>query len=602
MAFVSLLLEVLQYIAVCIETAYRPSLYTFRLTSKACYKAAVFLVFRQIIITVHDREGLRRDIDRLIEALSRTDSSPHIQCINIKGDLRLNAKKTEGWGRQAPTDLNKVLGDEEPVFYHGPYAVYDKGIIEKFSEKDIAWAPVVNLLQAKIHLKDLLISAESSQGTLRAISLIYLIFRFRTLLWGIHYSYEIELATSPSLYRCARRDSNSDDDFNLETMIELTTGLAPNLKEVIILNLLLYSSFRSQGLPGFTGGKVGSLTSLSLKGVLRLQSPTVLQNWARHIDFACLQHLNLGSGLSVETMKWLSFPRVQTLSVCITPVDFCTKARTTVSTQSLFFRLSNLLKNYPSTGRLNQKSWILFCPIMLPFEFTKNRVLQIEAQCPVLEELTVLVKCNKSSTSEAEIYRCFGRMKSLRFLFLILDCSNWRVIRNSIYNPTFDEEDQKLLDKPLVDLRFLFLKRGELKETLINCAVEEALARSIWKTINQNKTGRRLERLKLWSTGGGVYGTETGLPVKRNTTAFSAIRQNLARSWIFERGPRDDEEEGFTVRELGQYKRMARDQHDVNYWALSENSDIWEVFHPIWPSKEGSKDWRDDWSSFSLQI
>jgi hypothetical protein len=80
-------------------------------------------------------------------------------------------------------------------------------------------------------------------------------------------------------------------------------------------------------------------------------------------------------------------------------------------------------------------------------------------------------------------------MKSLRFLFLILDCSNWRVTRDSNYNPKFDEKDQKHLDIFAAH----FLKRGEFKETLINCAVDEALARSIWNTISQNKTGRRLE-------------------------------------------------------------------------------------------------------------
>lgn len=97
----------------------------------------------------------------------------------------------------------------------------------------------------------------------------------------------MELATSPSLYRaklvCAPRDSDGDDDFNLEAMMELTAGISPNLKEVIVLNLLPAGSTKSlrprgswQGLPGFAGGKVGSLTSLSLKGVSHLESVSIL--------------------------------------------------------------------------------------------------------------------------------------------------------------------------------------------------------------------------------------------------------------------------------------------------------------------------------------
>lgn len=142
MAFLSLPLEVLQHIAVFIETAYRPSLYAFSLTSKACYKAAVFLVFRQFVIKVHDREGPQRDVDRFIEALSRTGSSRHIRRTTIKKALRLNAKKTERYGRQTPwlvtPGLGEVLVDEESVSYHGLYTVYDGGVIEKSSEEDMA--------------------------------------------------------------------------------------------------------------------------------------------------------------------------------------------------------------------------------------------------------------------------------------------------------------------------------------------------------------------------------------------------------------------------------------------------------------------------------
>lgn len=41
----------------------------------------------------------------------------------------------------------------------------------------------------------------------------------------------------------------------------------------------------------------------------------------------------------------------------------------------------------------------------LPFYFTKDCVLQLRAQCPLLEELTIFVKRDESSAAEAEIYR-----------------------------------------------------------------------------------------------------------------------------------------------------------------------------------------------------
>lgn len=228
----------------------------------------------------------------------------------------------------------------------------------------------------------------------------------------------------------------------------------------------------------------------------------------------------------------------------------------------------------------------------IPLEFTKDRVLQIETQCPVLEELTIPVKRNKSSASKARIYRYFSKIKSLRSLFLILDYSKWQVTRDSAYDARFDGEDRK----PLDDGEFAFLKRGELKETIINCAVDEELARSIWKTIVQSKDGRPLDRLKLWPTGMGEYGISTNLP-----STFSGIARTLARSWMLERVPRDDQEQDFTIRELGQRARTARDEEDTVYLSYFHNPEVWEVLRSIWPSKEGSTSWRDDWSSFPLQ-
>jgi hypothetical protein len=208
-----------------------------------------------------------------------------------------------------------------------------------------------------------------------------------------------------------------------------------------------------------------------------------------------------------------------------------------------------------------------------------------------VEELAITVKRNKSGTSETEIYECLGKMKNLRSLFLVLDCSNWRITRDPTYSPAFDERDQQSVGGDT----WRFLKRGELKETFINCAVDESLARNIWNTISRAKTGRLLERLKLWPTGGGQYGGSSAQPL-----TFLAIAQNMARSWLLERIPREDAED-FTIVELGLAARETLDEERANYLAYRHDPEIWDVLFSLWPACESKKDWREGWSSFPLQ-
>lgn len=652
MPLLALPLELLQHIAVYIEAAHRPSLKSFSLTTTACHEASLSIIFQRISITVHDRQGLRRDVDVLTEALSRTDSFRRIQKITIKGALKLKAKQIEGHRPRTPWSvkigLDEIL-DEEPVSYRGCYAVYDESVMERSSEEDMAWAPMVTLLKAKLPLQDLVYDCQSQfPPSLLTIlherhpqcRLHHLSFKFRTLFWGVPYPYEMELATSPLLYRvkvrCSQRDTDGDDDFNQEAMMELAAGVAPNLTEVVILNLFPGGSGRSrrprgtfQGLPGSTGVKRGSLKSLSLKGISRLKTPALLQDWARHVDFACLQHLTLGgyfdeqsSGLSGETMEWMaqtqSFPKVRTLEVRLTRDDLFLE-RPHYSAQAISFFLAfeplerlhidgpidlaildNVLSHHGPTLRKlhlhpfeerpysfpNDRE-----PTDIPFQFTKEHIIQIEAQCPILEDLAIAVKRDKSSAIEADIYRSFSGMKHLRSLFLILDCSNWRVTRDPTYHPDYDEEDQK----PLHHDKYPGLKRGDLKEAFLNCAIDETLARTIWHTITITRPGQRLERLKLWPTGAGEYGHfRCNLP-----STFTDLTEHLARSWLFERSPREDG--GFTVRELGRESRRSRNQQAAAYLDHGHDAEIWSVFRDVWPAGDGGGGWRDTWSSTPLE-
>ncbi|KAF2472671.1 uncharacterized protein BDR25DRAFT_324040 [Lindgomyces ingoldianus] len=620
---------------------HRPSLFAFSLASKTCHRAATFLIFRKISVMIQDREGLQRDAGRLVEALFRTDSARHVQSITIKGALRLNTKKTDIYNPDTrwlkKSGLAEILDDEELVDSGYRFVVYDEGVIKESSEEDMAWAPFVSLLEATNGLRDLIYDCQSQlpPSLLRALHekhplcrLHHLTFRFRTLLWGVPYPYEMELATSPSLYRvrviCTDQDSDGNFDYNMDAVMELAAGLAPNLKEVSIAEIVsqLASSRRSvqkllwQGLPGFSGEVTGSLTSLSL---YYCGTTAMLQNWAKHTDFDKLQHLVIGGGherrtcgITGETMAWIArnnlFPNLKTLFVNLNRNDDYNEKPHYSENAISFFQaidsLEELTINGPITPQMIEAVLIHHGPTLkklslepsesmsntrvrreITMEFTEDRMLQIQALCPVLEKLAITVMRDKSSASETAIYKCFGKMESLRSLFLTLDCANWRAGRDPTYDPRFEGEDQEVACN-----HSSIIKKGNVREALINSAVDEGLARSIWEMITQNKTGKRLERLKLWTRNGGVF------PQAAQIMFLDRFAESMGRSWLIERSPRDDTEE-VTVKEL---KQHAREDYEREH--LGQVSPVVEqIFHSIWPRKQGSRDWRDDWSSFPLQ-
>jgi hypothetical protein len=643
MPFSSLPIEVVQQIADCIEHAYRPSLFTFSSVSKACYKASEFLIFRRINVTVHCRATLGDEIDRLVKALSRAESARYVRCITIKGDIRPlpEDEDNSGPGWSQSTGLDEIVPDLGPSSQSRHYVIYDEPVIKKASKEDLSWAPVLSLIQVIPYLKDLIYDCKS-QFPPSLLSTLYerhpqcrlhhLSFRFRTLLWGIPYPYEMELATSPLLYKvkfmCTFRDSDYDDDFNEDAVMELVAGLAPNLKEVIHVDIMAYrsgSDYRRKetwhGLPGSRAGTKGSLTSLTLNGV-SLSSEWKLQCWAARTDFTCLQHLDLGlsydcnpGGLSGETMKWLtqnhSFPQLRTLKVSLDR-NHRQQDRPYYSNDAVsFFQTLEPLKELSVQGPIDPRIFdaivsrhgntlqkLSVRPLELshhyghdlqeiPMEFVKEHLIQIQAQCPILEDLSITIKRNMSGPSEASMYKCFSKMKSLRSLFLILDCS----VRQSSQDPDYHSQSEGDGQQP-VDRMDCRLTRGRLRQTLINCAVDEALARSIWCTINQQKADKQLERLKLWTMGGGESRGVTP------THVDGRILKNLSRSWLIERDPRDDRND-YTIRELGKHARKSEDQITEREYTECAAG---RVFRTIWSRREGSKDWRDDWSSFPLQI
>jgi hypothetical protein len=152
------------------------------------------------------------------------------------------------------------------------------------------------------------------------------------------------------------------------------------------------------------------------------------------------------SGLSGETMEWIaetqSFPHVKSLCVHVTRDDLEVEKPNYRGQAISFFRTFNSLEQLSINGPIGHRimddvlahhgqtlTELSLHPreelpiginvrnlrdLAVPFHFAKDSVSQLQDQCPILEDLTITVKRNKSSASEAEMYRCFGEMTSLR--------------------------------------------------------------------------------------------------------------------------------------------------------------------------------------------
>ncbi|CAH0019242.1 unnamed protein product [Clonostachys rhizophaga] len=653
--------ETLQQIAGHIADSHPPSLNALALTSKTCHEVATLFNFRQVHLTVRNPKQLEHDVAALVAALSRTESIRHVHSLTLEGfldmDRPVDKKGTLDWWESTQVrepHINNILPNKEPI-PSGFYYIYDK-FWELSSEEDTAWAPVIDLIKmlpsiAKIiyncpnHFPPSLLNALHQNHTQCKIH--YLTFRLQTILQ--HPTYGMTLATSPCLYSVrlldSWRDSEDTDDFSRGAIMQLVAGLAPNLKEVHFVGFRPNLSNRSRrqrgywpGLPGFIPGKIGSLTSLSLLGCADLSSPALIRGWAKHTDFGSLHHLALGgekggwglNGVNNEVMGWIthncSFPQLKTLEVVLVHDHRFPRSEYCDSAAS-FLGAFNPLCELSVTGPLEVN---IFDAILhqhgqtlkklslhsleevrpgdealrreMPMVFTKVHVSQIQAHCPALEELAITVKRTQSNAVEVELYRSLAKLERLRSLFLILDCSDLRPFRDSSCDAEFDEDDQRT---------WLYenIKRGHLRLALMNCAVDETLARSIWETICHDKVSTPLESLKLWTTGVGEFGN--GQDVMADFAA------NMSRSWLVERLPRDDIEV-INITELGQYAREARDQSRKEWetrWNKGEPTESEEesrenddrfatfrVFRRIWPRKEGSGDWREDWSSLPLQV
>ncbi|KAL1864706.1 hypothetical protein Daus18300_007508 [Diaporthe australafricana] len=624
--------EILQHIARLVRDTHRPSFYAFCVTNKRYRLTFVSLIFHELHVSVNDCRALQNDVNLLLESLLSTvcggDVTQHVRHLCLKGSL--SPMKSDGSevtmtvtdDSDATTNHEDQLqrlqleGLDELLDEHEPLLDTSLGEEDHLvtPEENAAWIPVANLIKTLPNLARLVYNCHNQFPP----SLLNVLHSHRPQCRLYHHSFrlrslrskfdrldphELAVATSPCLYsvklRCGPYDEDGEPDQNPQAIWELVAGLAPNLKEVSVLYLPItkyqYPSGeqRWQGLPGFARGQTGSLTLLSVAGIVPppLESLHILLMRRHHVSENVDPHAN-DKHINAATAFFDSLRPLRKLSVAgsilpeILDAILSRHGRTVVD-----------LKLCPF-----EDPWARMTDYIpyVPMTITKAHILQINDNCPALESLSIYIKRTKSDASEVELYTSLARLRPLRSLFLTLDCSNWRVRRDPDLEDEawFDEDDKRKFDGS-----WRALRRGHVRQSFINCAVDETLARSIWDVIATRKDGKRLLSLKLHTTGAMNFGMPGRL------FRMADIVHHLSRSWLIERGVRDDEQDALHVRELGLEARKARDKELQDKFEAEGGAQDYEephagvqVFRRIWPEKEVGRHWKDDWTSYPLQI
>jgi hypothetical protein len=222
---------------------------------------------------------------------------------------------------------------------------------------------------------------------------------------------------------------------------------------------------------------------------------------------------------------------------------------------------------------------------------TITHILNIRDSCPLLEDLTLVILRSKSNRSETRCYEALGTFASLIKLTLQLN-------GNAPDLPILDEEELTAL--AISRTHGDPLCHAHVRDALINSAVDEALARDIWDVISANKSGRPLAHLEISGRPAHLVGHPENPAIVRRVT-------HMTRSFRLTRNERDDSDQVEVV-ELQKRARERRDEEGrqgearmVSMLEPAIEEKVGSIFEELWPPKPGSRDWRDDWSSWPLQ-
>ncbi|KAF2672241.1 hypothetical protein BT63DRAFT_477034 [Microthyrium microscopicum] len=615
----SLPVELLVMICEQLAIVHKPSLKSIACVNKTLRDATIPSLFATVKFTI-------LDLAQLVDALQRlpSDAIPVVKHFIVDRwlwvpnwpehiDLTNSGRYIASWSSE----------QEDPtadVFFPPRHILHPKReprILENSSaQSDSVWDPLANVIAQMTLLSELTWKSESrlpmclltqihkshSGCKLRIDS-----FRFSNRDGKLD-AHEYAIATSPCLYgiRFNQWYQAADHPHADGATRALVKGIAPNLKEVSLIEWdntwgKGWSRRTWRGVPGnvsfnaYTHGAMGSLTTLVLDGTNNIRG------WRDATQFPLLRTLAV-VGINAETVEHLAkcqlpsltslFLAPQSLSVFEGSELVFQMVQQLARTGSRLQELSLGEQPYPKmiwpALEIFGKSLKKFC---LYSGFSKHAFVwgvpmleKIRSLCPQLEELSLQVPRTFGDKQEVAIYQALGSFPRLRRIHVALNCavetkfielsdSGWKWSGHSF--ETLQNKSAAATANP-----FCF-------SVLINCCIDEVLAKSIFAAICSGKTldSFPLEILKIESTNTKQGEKLSNKPWEdRFSDQMQTTVEILARKWLITVNPNQDRPNELISVQFG--PRYQQDLHTQPWWFAWLSSSEQAAMKELWPDSE----------------
>jgi hypothetical protein len=412
--------------------------------------------------------------------------------------------------------------------------------------------------------------------------------------------HELALASSPCLHSIWFSYMEQDEDAyahrSQKVVQQVLAALSPNVEEVRSWRTRApqdrVSGWQDAKLPmekdNFIRSRRLRRLEINAPGFSHVMIRQDLKSWHMHADFAYLHTLILESPLDAEALHWLSGCDLMSLKV----LNFHMKTRVHLrSSQTILALARSLVASLrPLSELIVDDQWSIHIlqaayqrhgASLQTLRLSKSMRLatdeaafvlkEIRDQCPVLTDLEINIIRDQGSLTEMAVYKTFATFPSLRRLTLGLRTKLYGLPRGQI---DFDDFDKR---------KFEGTPYGEIRKVLIDQAVDETIARTVFHLVSSRDRSCGIEELELM-THNRAYGYGSKSPLH-------GLIGYVCQSWSVRLGIRDDRPGEIVIREMGIKDRERRypEPRDLH-------PRLKKIIRRIWPGGEnGTSDWKNDW-------